>query len=188
MNKMLELPETVLSALEQQAAASGTTPQDWIAARLAEANLAKGPSSPLQPLSPRKDASDNRAPADPIHSGFAEAIEADLRRLAALPNNWDRYEAPPIDPAILAAVAQFVRALPKPIGARPRVVPMSPGNLQLEWHHGQRVLEFEFESPQSIRYLQWDPPAGIEEEDSFPAGDLQRATDLIQWFMTGTGV
>lgn len=121
MNEMLELPETVLRALEQQAAASGTTPQGWIAARLAEAGPANGqsPAPASQPLGLEEDASEKRVPADPIHSGFAEAIEADLRRLASLPNNWDRY-------------------------------------------------------------------GGIEEENSFPATDLERAAELIQWFMSGT--
>src|SRR6478735_5211706 len=38
MNQVLELPATLLHALEQQAEASGTTPQGWIAARLAEAD------------------------------------------------------------------------------------------------------------------------------------------------------
>ena len=44
-------------------------------------------------------------------------------RLAALPPNWDRYAAPRIDPAIIAAATKFVRALPENIAYRPRVVP-----------------------------------------------------------------
>lgn len=70
----------------------------------------------------------------------------------------------------------------------PHLGRMSPGNLQLEWHQGPKVLELEFESPQMIRYLQYDPRAGVEEEDSFWVTDIDRAVDLIQWFMSGTCV
>lgn len=78
-----------------------------------------------------------------------------------------------------------MRALPENIGFQPRVVPMSTGNLQFEWHHGKKTLELEFESPQTIHFLQWNSDEGIEEEDTFRASDIDRAVDLIQWFMTG---
>jgi hypothetical protein len=65
---------------------------------------------------------------------------------------------------------------------------MSTGNLQFEWHQGKKVLELEFESADTIRFLQWHPEQNVEEEDTFPASDTDRAVDLIQWFMSGTGV
>lgn len=117
---------------------------------------------------------------------FKDAIASELARLAALPQNWDQYGAPPINPKIIEAATNFVRALPENIAYRPRVVPMSPGNLQFEWHQGRKVLELEFESPQTIRFLQWHPEVGIEEEDSIKAIDVDRAVDLIHWFMSGT--
>lgn len=63
---------------------------------------------------------------------------------------------------------------------------MSTGNLQFEWHHGRKVLELEFETADTIHFLQWDPEQHIEEEDTFRASDIDRAVDLIQWFMSGT--
>jgi len=63
---------------------------------------------------------------------------------------------------------------------------MSPGNLQLEWHHGSKILELEFESPLIIRFLQWHPDAMVEEEDTLRASDINATVELIQWFMSGT--
>jgi hypothetical protein len=117
---------------------------------------------------------------------FVTASVAELDRLAQLPANWDSYGAPQIDPPIIAAVKTFIRALPADLAYRPRVVPMSTGNVQLEWHHEKKVLELEFESPQIIRYLQFDPARAVEEEDSFRSSEIDKAVDLIQWFMIGT--
>jgi hypothetical protein len=119
---------------------------------------------------------------------FVGAVDAELDCLAALEPNWDGYGAPRIDPNIIAAARQFVRSLPENIGYRPRVIPMSAGNLQLEWHHGPKSLELEFETPELIHYLQWYPQRDVEEEGTFHAVDIERVVDLIQWFMSGTCV
>src|SRR5438132_47915 len=120
-----------------------------------------------------------RMKTEPGKQGFKEAVETDLCRLASLPANWDSYGAPVIDQQIIEAARHFVEALPESAGKPPRVVPMSTGNLQFEWHDGPKILELEFESPETIRYLKWNPPAGVEQEDSFPVNDLGRAVDLI---------
>src|SRR5438132_1629589 len=95
-----------------------------------------------------------------------EQWEADLQGLGRLPPNWDGYSAPPINPDIIAAARAFLGALAPNLAGRPGVVPMSTGNLQLEWHEGPKILEMEFESPQTIRYLRWHPEQGVEEEDT----------------------
>jgi hypothetical protein len=118
-------------------------------------------------------------------SHLVDDIEADLRSLGQLSPNWDGYGAPAIDPAVIAAVRSFVARLPQELAPRPRVVPMSNGMVQLEWHAGPRSLELEFESPDSIRYLRWDPEEGIEDEESFPAAEVNIALDLIRWFVNG---
>jgi hypothetical protein len=140
----------------------------------------RGTTEPL-----RKDQPDQWTRAGYYDPEFKDAICAELQRLAGLPKNWDCYGAPPISKAIIAAASKFVRALPENIAIRPRVVPMSTGNLQFEWNHGKKSLELEFESPHTIHFLQWDSQQGIEEEDTFRTTDIDRAVDLIQWFMIG---
>jgi hypothetical protein len=137
---------------------------------------------------PTKNRSSDWLPAGHYDPEFIKAVEAELDRLSKLPTNWDRYGAPRIDCQIISAVKTFIRALPENLAYRPRVVPMSSGNLQLEWHHGKKVLELEFENPLTIRFLQFDPDADTEEEDSFSVRDVDKAVDLIQWFMSGTCV
>jgi len=105
--------------------------------------------------------------------------------LGSLAPGWDCYGAPSIDKAIIKAASKFVRALPENIAFQPRVVPMSTGNLQFEWHQGNKTLELEFETPQTFHFLQWNSDEGIEEEDTFRTSDIDRAVDLIQWFMAG---
>ena len=96
-----------------------------------------------------------------------------LDSLGALAPNWDGYGAPVIDPAVIEAARSFIARLPEGLVSRPQVVPMSNGTLQLEWHDGPKSLELEFESPSSIRYLQWHPEQGVEEEDSFPVTNVE---------------
>jgi len=136
----------------------------------------------------KKDSSENWLRAGYYDPVFVSAVGAELDDLARLGPNWDGYRAPAIDPGILAAARGFIKALPENLVSRPRVVPMSTGNLQLEWHHGPKILEIEFETPQTIHFLQWHPEAGIEEEATFHVTDIERAVDLIQWFMSGTCV
>jgi hypothetical protein len=116
--------------------------------------------------------------------GFVAAIDHDLTKLSNLPPGWDGYGAPVIDSTVIAAARAFARAIPENVRVRPLVVPMSNGTLQFEWHRGPRVLEFEFESPRTIRFLQWDPTCGMEEESAFRADDVERVVDLIQWFIS----
>ena len=107
---------------------------------------------------------------------------AELNELAKLQPNWDGYGASRISPPIIDAARRFIDRLPESVPSPPAIVPMSPGNLQLEWHEGERVLELEFETPDTIHYLQWDPSEHVEEEDTFPATDVGKAIQLIRWF------
>ena len=116
---------------------------------------------------------------------FVVGVQADIESLRRLPPNWDGYGAPRIDPKVIEAAKSFITRLPENLAFRPHVVPMSNGSIQLEWHEGPKSLELEFESHRQIRYLQWQPEAGIEEEKSFPIKDVDTAADLIRWFMTG---
>jgi hypothetical protein len=136
----------------------------------------------------KKESSEHWLRAGHYDPDFVSAVAAELDRLSQLPQNWDGYGAPAINPAILTAARWFIQALPENLVYRPRVVPMSTGNLQFEWHDGSKVLELEFETPGAIHFLQWHPEAGVAEEESFSATDVGRAVDLIQWFLSGTCV
>jgi hypothetical protein len=116
---------------------------------------------------------------------WAAQVENALDRLAAYKPNWDGYGAPAIRQEVIEAARTFARALPADLPRPPRVVPMSPGNLQFEWHDGPKVLELEFEDPNTVRFLQWDPAVGLEEEGTFPATDTESAVGLIRWFTNG---
>jgi hypothetical protein len=116
---------------------------------------------------------------------FVDIVDKALSDLAQLPPNWDGYGAPVIDRTVIAAARKFVQSLPETLVCRPKVVPLSAGTLQLEWHNGPKVLELEFEDPHTIHYLQWHPQAQTEEEDIFPASDIAKAVELIQWFSNG---
>jgi hypothetical protein len=110
------------------------------------------------------------------------ALDARLDQLAGLPPGWDGGPAPAVDPATLAAVRAWAVAMPgRALVPAPAVVPLSSGAVQLEWHAGPRVLELEWERPDLIHYLKWDPAAGTSDEGTFPAADHRRADDLIGW-------
>lgn len=134
----------------------------------------------------RRDSRDDWAYAGHFDPGFTDAAFSELDRLSRLRANWDGYQAPPIRSDIIDAAKMFISELPLNLAYRPRVVPMSPGNLQFEWHNGDKVLELEFESPSLIRFLQWEPSTGTEEEGTISARDIDGASDLIRWFMNGT--
>lgn len=119
-------------------------------------------------------------------SEFTSAIYAELDRLSRLPWNWDSYGAPVIDPDIITAARKFIETLPENLASRPKVVPMSTGNLQFEWQHQGKLLELEFETAKTIHYLQWQPKTGVEEEGTFPTSDIDQAVDLLRWFRSGT--
>ena len=105
-----------------------------------------------------------------------------LEELKTLPLNWSGYGASPIDHDLIQAAKEFISALPCDLIATPKVVPMTRGRLQFEWHRGNRSLELEFESSDRIHYLKWDSDAGIEEEDAIPVSDGEKIGALLRWF------
>jgi hypothetical protein len=148
------------------------------------------PSTTLEPFGTNRSSADvpddSRAEWRPLTWRFVPGVKRVLRskldELGALPINWDGFGAPRIDPAIIDAAREFVDRMSEHFASGLTIVPMSSGNLQLEWHDGPKVLELEFETPKAIHYLKWDPPHGIEEEDSFSAADFDKALQLIHWF------
>ena len=63
--------------------------------------------------------------------GFKSFLSQKLAEVEALPPGWDSEGAPLVDRAIIRAVGAFVASLPRHIAARPMVVPLSSGGIQL---------------------------------------------------------
>lgn len=114
------------------------------------------------------------------------ALDARLDQVAALGSNWDGHGAGPVNPELIRAVRAWGPTMPGwAFALPPAVVPLSSGALQLEWRNGNRLLELEFESPDRIHFLRWDPSRGIEDEDTLPAGNRDRVERLIAWVIHG---
>lgn len=115
---------------------------------------------------------------------FKTEIRTEILALRKLQAGWDGERAPAINKRILLAALRFVEQLSEGIAPKPRVVPTLSGGLQLEWHEGRASLEFEFETFETVHYLQWNPVNRTEQEDYFSADDRTKAENLIRWFTT----
>lgn len=111
---------------------------------------------------------------------FEPILHQELNRLATLPDNWDGYDASPINENCIATARRLVKSL---AGAtpRPRVVPLSTGGVQFEWDKGGRSLEIGVDAPDEINYLKFDPASEIEECGSVASEDPSAIRSLIMW-------
>jgi len=114
---------------------------------------------------------------------FHGTVSGELDRLAGLKPNWDAQGACRIDATLIAAARAFGAELPSDLIVAPKVVPMAKGNLQFEWHDGERTLELEFEAPRTVHYLKWDPVESVEEEGFIEPTETEKAEELIRWFL-----
>src|SRR5262245_1857220 len=57
-----------------------------------------------------------------------------LNKLKALHANWNGYGAAPISRKLIQAAENFILGLQGALATTPKVVPMTRGRLQLEWH------------------------------------------------------
>jgi len=112
-----------------------------------------------------------------------------LARLARLPNNWDGYGSPPIQPAALASAHRFiaaVEALPLPL---PSVAPVTGGGIGFTWQLENRELEIEVLPDGTTQYLMAvkDPKTGEEatHADSLPLDRSEYVQHLAEWLMAG---
>jgi hypothetical protein len=107
---------------------------------------------------------------------------ASLREISTLQSDWNGYGAIPVDSEIIAASSEFINECGSEFPDIPRVVPMTRGRLQFEWHRGNRSLEIEFEDPLTIHYLKWDSDLRVEEEDTLEIADQGAIKGLLKWF------
>jgi hypothetical protein len=88
-----------------------------------------------------------------------------LQRLASLPENWDSYGAPALDPRSVPAAVSLLSELMSPGTPAPAIVPTSRGWVQFEWHRPGKDLEVEMLSPTTAMLYYFDEQSGTEREE-----------------------
>ncbi|MCO6458297.1 MAG: hypothetical protein J5I93_23570 [Pirellulaceae bacterium] len=111
-------------------------------------------------------------------------LKNQLDRLLRLEANWDGFAGHPISREIIASAKTLISSLPR-IPECAHVAPISSGRLQIEWHRGNRSIELEFESPNSICFLKCDDDDALSVEDTISASDVEAVTGLLDWFNNG---
>ncbi len=97
---------------------------------------------------------------DKVMQGFVD--------LRTLPRNWDSYGASPIDQKIIQSALDLINVLLGPTSPAPRVVPMSSGGLQLEWHPDSIDLEVVFDRDEQPFFYYRNRVSGDESEHGLP--------------------
>jgi hypothetical protein len=93
---------------------------------------------------------------DPLIQGFVD--------LLTLPPNWDSYGAVVIDPKVVQDAMSFIHGLLGPTSPAPRVVPLSDGGLQLEWHRNGIDLEIVYDRDEAPHFYYRKRLSGEESE------------------------
>jgi hypothetical protein len=88
--------------------------------------------------------------------------------LLTLPPNWDSYGAGTIDPSVVQAAMDRMNAVLRPNSPAPRVVPLSSGGLQLEWHRQGIDLEIVFDRDEALSFYYRNRASGEEGDHSLP--------------------
>jgi hypothetical protein len=99
--------------------------------------------------------------------------------LGNLPENWDSYEARPVDPRCAMAAIQLIMSVFGPAVPTPAVVPTSRGGVQFEWHREGVDLEIEIESPGRFHVVFEDVREDVETEETLTT-DLQPLVRLLE--------
>jgi hypothetical protein len=90
--------------------------------------------------------------------------------LLQLPEDWDSYGARPIDARAVDAALRLLRATMQPNTPLPSVVPMSRGDVQLEWHVRGLDIEIVVPAQGTIRVWCDDLRGGSEREFTLERG------------------
>jgi hypothetical protein len=99
---------------------------------------------------------------DPLLQGFID--------LRTLPPDWDSYGAGLIDPKLVDAAMAFANGLLGAATPAPRVVPLSSGGLQMEWHRKGIDLEIVFDREEPPFFSYRNRMSGEEAEHALPEG------------------
>ena len=97
---------------------------------------------------------------DPLMQGFIDVL--------TLPCKWDSYEAGTIDPRIVHEAMNFMNTVLAATSPAPRVVPLSSGGVQLEWHRKGMDLEVVFDAGDRPFFYRRNRESGEESEHPLP--------------------
>ena len=63
------------------------------------------------------------------------------------------------------------------------ILPLTNGNIQFEWHNGNKSLELEFISDQEIHYFKYWSNEFAPEEDVLKTKDTYKIIRLVRYFL-----
>lgn len=111
---------------------------------------------------------------DPLVQGFVDVL--------TLPPDWNSYQAKTINPKTVDEAMNFIVAVLAPTSPAPRVIPMSSGGIQLEWHRSGIDLEVVFDVGDQPFFFYQNRGNGEESEHSLPENSA-----LLKSLIAGLG-
>jgi len=91
---------------------------------------------------------------DALMLGFVDSL--------TLPPNWDSYGGGPVDVEVIHAAMNCMNSVLAPQSPAPRVVPLSSGGVQLEWHRKGIDLEIVFQRDEQASFYYRNRTTGDE--------------------------
>jgi hypothetical protein len=110
-----------------------------------------------------------------------------IAKLADLPDNWDGYGSPRIDPRAIEAARRFVARVAFDSLPLPHVSPVLGGSAGLHWRYGDRELEFTFHPDGEIEFLKV-LGADLDRDENMETGTLREEPEtaglmLLLWMV-----
>jgi hypothetical protein len=97
-------------------------------------------------------------------SPWFKSVVRDLASAVALPPAWDSYSAAPLQLDLAVDAVVFLSQFLPPDAPAPRVVPLSDGGVQLEWHRSGLDVEITFPASDVPELYLHDHEGGAEHE------------------------
>ena len=104
-----------------------------------------------------------------------------LAQLSELPENWDGYGSPCVQPAVKETAVDLIHLLHKIGMPVPHFAPVSGGGIQLEWHKTDRELELEILPDGDVAFLKVNGSEEME-EGVLPRYFHVSVCELAKWF------
>lgn len=116
---------------------------------------------------------------------WSKAATMRLKELAAMPENWNGYGSPPVQPEAIQESFNLLTEFAKLGMPEPNIVPVSGGGIQLEWRNLGSEIEIEVFPSRSMHYLVVDSSDEMLEGEIVENGNMAEFTPLTCWFLSG---